>query len=86
MLNIEKLRKILNDEKVYPNVYSFSEEEGVWSETVTCLRQQENGQILYYIQDRAEKFNHEYFDTENEACLKVLHDLKYDYPSLAKYL
>ena len=86
MLSIEKLRKILKNEDVYPGAYSFSREDGVWSETVACLRQQPDGQILYYIQDRAEQFNQEYFDTENEACLRVLNTLKYDYPSLNKYL
>lgn len=85
-VNILELKNILNREHVPAKYISFNKSDKMVSEVTLCLRKQADGRLLYYVQERANREDEKYFNNEHDACLHILKNLKYDYPSTQKYL
>lgn len=82
-MTIDRLKQILEIEKVQKDTISFS--EPVLAEAAGCVRKTKTGWQFYVI-ERGEKRDAIDFETEADLCDYVLKDLSYSYPKLKNYI
>jgi hypothetical protein len=76
-MNIEELKKALDEEGVHPVYYSLNGIRGKYEDNSSILEKKGN-KWMYYHYERGGKFDVRYFNTEDEACKYMFQKLTSD--------
>lgn len=71
-MTTNELKQILQNERFDPRSYSL---DGGTANDTLCISQ-ENGRWCYYYTERGERFDEQWFDSEDEACNHLLSRLR----------